>query len=568
MTERLEGQMSIFDLDTWSGKTCQEPLAATKVKISAPSLKKSQGSQKKMPLFLDMRKSGRGAEPSWEMGGPLPGAYTMRSFGEYPKEENVSRLSQILEENPHPKYFLSAKACSGILNRAERRGKELPPELKKALEAQSVFKNEPGSQGGGKGILIQHEHVGALSTLNNQSVLAFKQGQGSKAGSIGAQEECSPTLSAVASGTNQVPVVYDARGNGDRKTILFEPRSQDGVPRIHGAVSPTLNTAQGGQRQPCVMCIGNEQTNQSIGDKTGALNTMHDQQAVMVCTEGVNNAETRNQILRLLQETYGAETVLKWGIAILERLQQTDILQQGVHESRISGETEKWNKLDDCALPCPSVVAGWLLRDMRQREECRCSPQRRQSSEQRAKQSNESMPELSQQNSQACKDLFDMWEKGEGLWLLREALSEVQKIWKSFNGQRQSVCGHSIVRRLTPLEAERLQGYPDGWTDIGEWVDSKGKKHKDADSPRYKALGNSIALPFWEWLARRIAAQYERHITLGSLFDGISGFCLVFARAGCKPVFSSEIEEYPIAVAKKHFGDDDLGLEGDYERYL
>lgn len=56
---------------------------------------------------------------------------------------------------------------------------------------------------------------------------------------------------------------------------------------------------------------------------------------------------------------------------------------------------------------------------------------------------------------------------------------------------------HWIVRRLTPVECERLQGYPDGWTDIGDWVDSKGKKHKLTDTPRYKALGNSIALPQW-----------------------------------------------------------------------
>ena len=62
-----------------------------------------------------------------------------------------------------------------------------------------------------------------------------------------------------------------------------------------------------------------------------------------------------------------------------------------------------------------------------------------------------------------------------------------------------------VVRRLTPLECTRLQGYPDGWADIGEWIDEKGKKHKDADSPRYKALGNSIALPFWEWMLRRMA---------------------------------------------------------------
>ena len=88
----------------------------------------------------------------------------------------------------------------------------------------------------------------------------------------------------------------------------------------------------------------------------------------------------------------------------------------------------------------------------------------------------------------------------------------------------------SVVRRLTPLECERLQGFPDGWTDIGEWIDSKGKKHKDADSPRYKALGNSIALPFWEYLARRRCAQYERPVAMGSLFDGIVGCPLSLGR--------------------------------------
>ena len=114
-----------------------------------------------------------------------------------------------------------------------------------------------------------------------------------------------------------------------------------------------------------------------------------------------------------------------------------------------------------------------------------------------------------------------------------------------------------MVRRLTPLECERLQGYPDGWTDIGEWIDSKGKKHKAADSPRYKALGNSIALPFWFWLLRRISAQYERPATLGSLFDGIGGFPLCWERCNGKgtALWASEIEEFPMAVTKKRFGE-------------
>ena len=113
-----------------------------------------------------------------------------------------------------------------------------------------------------------------------------------------------------------------------------------------------------------------------------------------------------------------------------------------------------------------------------------------------------------------------------------------------------------VVRRLTPLECERLQGYPDGWTDIGDWVDSKGKKRKgDADSPRYKALGNSIALPFWEWMAERMLKHIDHDKpTMASLFDGIGGFPLVFSRHGCEPVWASEIEEFPIAVTTKRFG--------------
>lgn len=127
----------------------------------------------------------------------------------------------------------------------------------------------------------------------------------------------------------------------------------------------------------------------------------------------------------------------------------------------------------------------------------------------------------------------------------------------SYNLQNTGRTG-MIVRRLTPMECERLQGYPDGWTDIGEWMDSKGKRHKDADSPRYKALGNSIALPFWDFLAKRISAQYLRPVTMGSLFDGIGGFPLVFERHNGKGTarWASEIEEFPIAVTKKWFGEE------------
>ena len=114
-----------------------------------------------------------------------------------------------------------------------------------------------------------------------------------------------------------------------------------------------------------------------------------------------------------------------------------------------------------------------------------------------------------------------------------------------------------IVRRLTPVECERLQGYPDGYTDIGDWTDSKGKKHKYADSPRYKALGNSIALPQWFWLVQGMRPYLKEKPTLGSLFDGLGGFPLVWQRAYGDGTarWASEIEEFPMAVTKRRFGE-------------
>ena len=113
-----------------------------------------------------------------------------------------------------------------------------------------------------------------------------------------------------------------------------------------------------------------------------------------------------------------------------------------------------------------------------------------------------------------------------------------------------------IVRRLTPLECERLQGYPDGWTDIGEWEDSNGKKRQTSDAARYKALGNSIALPPWKWVLKRLCACYERDATMASLFDGIGGFPYLWEQLNGKGtcLWASEIEEFPIAVTKVRIG--------------
>ncbi len=149
----------------------------------------------------------------------------------------------------------------------------------------------------------------------------------------------------------------------------------------------------------------------------------------------------------------------------------------------------------------------------------------------------------------------------------------------------QNMC----VRRLTPLECERLQGYPDYWTDVpsiqgpykpevmefwrnifntwSEIADIKPKTDKQikkwlarpagdaSDGARYKSLGNSIALPPWKWVLKRISAQFEREATLGSLFDGIGGFPLIWEQINGRGSarWASEIEPFPIRVTWTRF---------------
>lgn len=134
------------------------------------------------------------------------------------------------------------------------------------------------------------------------------------------------------------------------------------------------------------------------------------------------------------------------------------------------------------------------------------------------------------------------------------AMAEVTNTLDTMHDQQAVIAG-SVVRRLTPLEAERLQGYPDGWTDIGDWTDSKGRVRKSSDAARYRVLGNSIALSYWRVMLSRLI-RYCREGTMASLFDGIGGFPLCWHQVGGRTLWASEIEEFPIAVTKRRFGED------------
>ena len=139
MLQEVE-QEKISAPDSWCGRTSPELSAPIKEQTSEPSFKKRSGSSvKKSPLFLCLKRDGQHPDASltWTENGALLGEFSMHSFGESPNVAVESHLSQILEEQPHPKYSLSAKACQGIIRRAEHRGKPLPDMLRKALEEQA-----------------------------------------------------------------------------------------------------------------------------------------------------------------------------------------------------------------------------------------------------------------------------------------------------------------------------------------------------------------------------------------------------------------------------------------------
>ena len=169
----------------------------------------------------------------WEDDGAWLGECMTRNTGESHNAAVVSRLLQILEETPQEKYSLSAKACQGILRRAERRGKKLPEALERALTAQAGADLIcMATQQGGAEIRTDDRAptltAAAGMSGNNQPVIcaAFKAGQGAKANGIGYAEECAPTLGAVSSGMNQCP------------SVLIFDRAQITSPNNRSTVGP------------------------------------------------------------------------------------------------------------------------------------------------------------------------------------------------------------------------------------------------------------------------------------------------------------------------------------------
>lgn len=381
-----------------------------------------------------------------------------------------------------------------------------------------------GCDGGGKGVLVQSERGGTLGTHNDQTVFqGVLTPWDSQANRVYGENGIWPSLQArEKSGQNResvfcVPINDKATrfsGGGDTRK---DDGAGNGLGVGHdGEPSPTLTAADRHGVYCAGFKLGNSEQSPTLnaecgGNKPAVVYSLDSLASNSMKSPNPNSGCREVEIAKTLDTTSPDPSKNQGGIAILDMSHANDVIRE-----------------------CGDVV-----------------------------------PTLQSRMGTGGNQVPLAYGVGNGQ--LNEAQCMATEKAQTLNTMHdaQAVMQNMVVRRLTPLECERLQGFPDGWTDIGAWTDEKGKLHKESsDSARYRALGNSIALPPWKWVLKRLCAQYERDATLGSLFDGLGGFPLIWMQLnGWKSVkWASEIEPFCIAVTKRHFGDEKN--PGDAWKYL
>ena len=434
MQTYFEGeQASLFAPDTFAGRMSQVASAQARRtgRISGLSWRKLLDYIAPDYQFLDLSSDAGNllGQYEWTIRSALHGGCWLRNSGASPRDAIESFLSQILQERPPKKYYLTTAACLGILRRAEERGKPLPKALDTALRIQAGLTDlQDGSEGktsdnkvGVSGILTKGNGEASLMSELNYSlscgggqagqgsprVLAasFSAGAGASAGTIGYAEEVAPTLKGSPSG-NCMPSVMCLHDQGEQRMdvcenmtgtlranekghqpLVYENHSIDARVRESSEISPTVTARYG----------------------TGGGNTplVQEPNEVYCIVGNIIDRQPENG-----GNGCGYQENLAYTITTVDR--HAVYARQRVDEFRN----------DDIA---------------------------------------------STQSARQAKDATDL-------------VVEPDRQYAQF------------IRRLTPWECELLQGFPLGWTDIPS----------ASDSARYRALGNSVAIPCVEFIMRSL----------------------------------------------------------------
>jgi len=456
-----ERQITLSDLDTSFGKMSPEHSQVQTEKTSMRSLKKPQELQTAAYLYLDLREGyGNLLGAYWDMNSPLLGEFSMLNTGVSPKDVKESFLSQILEDTPHPKYYLSKTACLGILRRARARGKELPKQLKIALEIQGEA--EVAEEDSNDNMITEYKayHInqrnegidlngisGALMATQNMQMQTFVtepmiclNDQGGDRMDI--TENITSTLRASMGGNQPIvmatqqggaeicfdlcPTITSAAGtSGNNQPVLFDNHAKDC--RYNGPlnVAPTISATYGtgGNNVPLV--------SKPIDSDSYCIagNTIDRQDH-----NGGNGCGFQENI------SYTLTTSDIHAVCSLPKTYQDTVGALCVGDEK--GNGNQYVSQDKCIVDCEKMMFGQEFANYKE----------------------------------GCATL-----RAEG--------------GDNGGGSENLVTTKNLVRRLTPLECERLQGFPDGWTKI----------QKSSDSARYKALGNSVAIPCVDFIMQGIA---------------------------------------------------------------
>ena len=409
MQTYFEGdQVSLFDQDTSAGKTSWAYSAQARRTGRISGLSWSQLLDYIAPpyQFLDLT-PGAGnllGQFEWEMRSALHGGAFLRNTGPSPRDATESCLSQILEDHPPKKYYLTTAACLGILRRAKERGKPLPKALDTALRIQAGLIGLP--EGREKTVPFDDSAVLAQPGMKQQTFAAsFSAGASATAGTIGYAEEVAPTLKGSPSG-NCMPSVMCLHDQGGQRMdvcenmtgtlrasekghqpLVYENHGVDARIRESSEISPTVTArfGTGGGNTPLV---------QEPNEVYCIVGNIIDRQP----ENGGNGCGYQENL------AYTITTVDRHAVYARQRVDEF--------------------KNDDIA---------------------------------------------STQSARQAKDATDLVVEPD----------------------RQYA---QLIRRLTPLECERLQGFPDDWTNIPG----------ASDSARYRALGNSVAIPCVEFIMRSL----------------------------------------------------------------
>lgn len=473
------GQLTLFDQDSWCGKTSPELSAAEsrKAKISASSSKKPSELRYLPYQFLDLSPDAGNllGESYWETLSPWRGDASMLNTGASPREEKESSLSQILQEAVPGRYYLTPKACRGILRRATERGKELPEKLKRALEIQAGIASPDG-----KSTELEAYHInqrdegidlhgvsGALMATGNMQMQTFvTQPNGNEAQKLTA---------FAANQRDEVRDLHDVAGalcahpSVKQQTFIAAGFCAGAAPSAGGIgyseeIAPTLKAAESGTNMvPSIVCLNDQGGNvmDCSLDVSGTLRAQeHGHQPLVYENHGIDARYTGpHEVAPTMSARYGT------GGNNVPLVEQDSVLC-------IAGNTiDRQPQNGGNGLGCQENIAYTLT----------ATDHHAVFNRQRVDDAEVFGQSQFANYAPGCSTLRAQGgDHGGG----------------SENLVTESGKDHCrLIRRLTPLECERLQGFPDGWTDIPS----------ASDAARYKALGNSVAIPCVDYVLHGIA---------------------------------------------------------------